>query len=114
MAPWAAANASIFSCGTLPDRKGTVALTGQCEERESVCVCVSVRERERERERACVCVCVCVCCERVPERERERERERDATYQCISGTDLLGQIYVLPHRDRSCRSNVLPHPVTVD
>ena len=36
-----------------------------------------------------------------------------ATGQCISGTDLLRQFYVLPHWDRSCRSNVLPHPVTV-
>ena len=36
-----------------------------------------------------------------------------ATGECISGTDLLRQFYVLPHSDRSCRSNVLPHPVTV-
>ena len=36
-----------------------------------------------------------------------------ATGWCISGTDLLRQFYALPHRDRSCRSNVLPHPVTV-
>ena len=36
-----------------------------------------------------------------------------ATCKCISGTDLLRQFYVLPHWDRSCRSNVLPHPVTV-
>ena len=36
-----------------------------------------------------------------------------ATCECISGTDLLRQFYVLPHWDRSCRSNVLPHPVTV-
>ena len=36
-----------------------------------------------------------------------------ATGECISGTDLLRQFYVLPHWDRSCRSNVLPHPVTV-
>ena len=36
-----------------------------------------------------------------------------ATGECISGTDLLRQLYVLPHWDRSCRSNVLPHPVTV-
>ena len=36
-----------------------------------------------------------------------------ATCECISGTDLLRQVYVLPHWDRSCRSNVLPHPVTV-
>ena len=35
------------------------------------------------------------------------------TCQCISGTDLLRQFYVLPHWDRSCRSNFLPHPVTV-
>ena len=28
-----------------------------------------------------------------------------ATCQCISGTDLLWQIYALPHWDRSCRSN---------
>ena len=33
--------------------------------------------------------------------------------QCTSGTDLLRQSYVLPHWDRSCRSNFLPHPVTV-
>ena len=31
----------------------------------------------------------------------------------ISGMDLLRQFYVLPHWDRSCRSNFLPHPVTV-
>ena len=36
-----------------------------------------------------------------------------ATGECISGTDLLRQLYVLPHWDRSCRSNVLSHPVTV-
>ena len=36
-----------------------------------------------------------------------------ATCECISGTDLLRQLYVLPHRDRSCRPNFLPHPVTV-
>ena len=36
-----------------------------------------------------------------------------ATCECISGTDLLRQFYVLPHWDRSCRSNFLPHPVTV-
>ena len=36
-----------------------------------------------------------------------------AKCQCISGTDLLRQFYVLPHWDRSCRSNFLPHPVTV-
>ena len=36
-----------------------------------------------------------------------------ATCQCISGMDLLRQFYVLPHWDRSCRSNFLPHPVTV-
>ena len=36
-----------------------------------------------------------------------------ATGECISGTDLLRQLYVLPHGDKSCRSNVLPHPVTV-
>ena len=70
--------------------------------------------------------------------ERQRERERDggggggrerktdrkgeticwllnvpATCQCISGTDLLRQFYVLPHWDRSCRSNFPSHPVTV-
>ena len=36
-----------------------------------------------------------------------------ATSSCISGTDLLRQFYVLPHWDRSCRSNFLPYPVTV-
>ena len=36
-----------------------------------------------------------------------------ATGECISGTDLLKQLYVLPHWDRNCRSNVLPHLVTV-
>ena len=36
-----------------------------------------------------------------------------ATCYRISGTDPLGQVYVLPHRDRRCRSNFLPHPVTV-
>ena len=36
-----------------------------------------------------------------------------ATGECISGTDLLRQFYVLPHCDWSCRSNVLPHPVTL-
>ena len=36
-----------------------------------------------------------------------------ATCECISGTDLLRQFYVLPHWDTSCRSNFLPHPVTV-
>ena len=36
-----------------------------------------------------------------------------ATCECISGTDLLRQFYVLPHWDRSCRPNFLFHPVTV-
>ena len=36
-----------------------------------------------------------------------------ATRECISGTDLLGQFYVLPHRDGSCKSNFPSHPVTV-
>ena len=36
-----------------------------------------------------------------------------ATCLCISGTDLLRQFYVLPHWDRSCRSNCPSHPVTV-
>ena len=36
-----------------------------------------------------------------------------ATCECISGTDRLRQFYVLPHSDRSCRSNIPSHPVTV-
>ena len=36
-----------------------------------------------------------------------------ATSECISGTDLLRQFHVLPLWDRSCRSNFLPHTVTV-
>ena len=36
-----------------------------------------------------------------------------ATCECISRTDLLRQVHVLPHWDRSCRSNFLCHPVTV-
>ena len=36
-----------------------------------------------------------------------------ATCECISGTDLLRQFYVLPHWDRSCRPNFPSHPVTV-
>ena len=32
---------------------------------------------------------------------------------CISGTDLLTQLHVLPHRVRVSRSNFLSHPVTV-
>ena len=36
-----------------------------------------------------------------------------ATCKCISGTDLLRQLYVMPHWGRSCRSNFLPHPVRV-
>ena len=36
-----------------------------------------------------------------------------ATCECISGMDLLRQFYVLPHWDRSCRSNILPHPLPV-
>ena len=36
-----------------------------------------------------------------------------ATCECISGTDLHRQFYVLPHWDRSCRSNFPSHPVTV-
>ena len=36
-----------------------------------------------------------------------------ATCKCISGTDLHRQFYVLPHWDRSSRSNFLPYPVTV-
>ena len=47
-------------------------------------------------------VCLLVACSNVP-----------ATGWCISGTDLLRQFYMLPHWDRSCRSNFLPHTVTV-
>ena len=36
-----------------------------------------------------------------------------ATCQCISGTDLLRQFYVLPYWDRCYRSNFPFHPVTV-
>ena len=36
-----------------------------------------------------------------------------ATCECISGTSLLRQLYVLPHWDRSCRSNLPSHLVTV-
>ena len=36
-----------------------------------------------------------------------------ATCKCISGTDLLRQFYLLPHWDRSSRSNFPFHPVTV-
>ena len=36
-----------------------------------------------------------------------------ATCECISGTDLHRQFYVLPHWDRSCRSSFPSHPVTV-
>ena len=36
-----------------------------------------------------------------------------STCLCISATDLLRQFYVLPHSERSCKSNFLPHPVTV-
>ena len=36
-----------------------------------------------------------------------------ATCKCISGTDLLRQVYVLPHRDRSCRPNFPSHPITI-
>ena len=36
-----------------------------------------------------------------------------ATCECISGTDLHRQFYVLPHWDRSCKSNFPSHPVTV-
>ena len=35
-----------------------------------------------------------------------------ATRWCISGMELPRQLYVLPHRERSCRSNMLPHSVT--
>ena len=36
-----------------------------------------------------------------------------ATCECISGTDLFRQFYMLPHWDRSCRPNFPSHPVTV-
>ena len=36
-----------------------------------------------------------------------------ATCECVSGTDLHRQFYLLPHWDRSCRSNFPSHPVTV-
>ena len=36
-----------------------------------------------------------------------------STCWCISWTDLLRQVYVLPHWDRSRRSTFLSHPVTV-
>ena len=71
---------------------------------------VEDKQRERGEER-----------EREGGREKEREREREicsllnvpTTCRCISGTDLLRQFYVLPRRDRNCRWNFSPHPVTV-
>ena len=36
-----------------------------------------------------------------------------ATCQCSSRLDLIKQLYMLPHWDRSCRSNFLLHPVPV-
>ena len=36
-----------------------------------------------------------------------------ATCSCISGTDLLRQLYGLPHRDRGCRVHLLFHLITV-
>ena len=36
-----------------------------------------------------------------------------ATCECISGTDLLRQFYVLSHWDRSCRPHFPSRPVTV-
>ena len=36
-----------------------------------------------------------------------------ATCKCISGTDLLRKLYMLPHWDRSCRSNSFSNPVSV-
>ena len=36
-----------------------------------------------------------------------------ATCMCISGTDLLRQLYMLSHQDRSCRSKLLSHPIRV-
>ena len=35
------------------------------------------------------------------------------TCECLSGTDLLTQFYVLPHWNRSCRSNFRSQPVTL-
>ena len=35
------------------------------------------------------------------------------TSLCTSGTDLLRQLYMLPHWDRSCTSNFLSYPVMV-
>ena len=37
-----------------------------------------------------------------------------ATCKCISETDLLGQFCLLSHWEKSCRSNLLSHPVTVN
>ena len=45
--------------------------------------------------------------------ERARSKARFTAPWCISGTDLLRQVDVLPHCEKSCRSNSLPHPVTV-
>ena len=36
-----------------------------------------------------------------------------ATRYCISGTDLLRQLYILPHWDNSCRLNLLSRLVTL-
>ena len=35
------------------------------------------------------------------------------TCQCVSGMDLLRQLYILPHWDRRADQTLLPHPVTV-
>ena len=35
------------------------------------------------------------------------------TCLCISGMDLLRQVYMLPHQDRNCRSNFPSDPVRI-
>ena len=99
-----------------------------------VCVCMCVH--------VCVCVCVCLCvcaCEDMPVLQSKELNNaglctpRKSTSSIslkhlycilllllvgcnmlvISGTDLLRQLYVLSHCDRSCRFNFLSHPLTV-
>ena len=36
-----------------------------------------------------------------------------ATWWCLSGTELLRRLQVLPHQDRSCRSKLLFHAYTI-
>ena len=94
----------------------------------SFCFGLQVISRENERRNPVqrnqpfdlCCICVCHFCDHNSHKTMNSDVDigwlLNVSAKCerISGTDLFKQLYVLPHWKRSCRSNYLSHPVTVN